>query len=300
MSSASRRFLITSCSVSLSLPTTRSWSPWIRTWTLGVTFWMRLRRSRASSSVMPAFKWTSIWPRPLPTVLGSSALNSFGDSWRRAAFSRRTCSAAFARSSLAESMRITWSWRSNVVCVSLKSKRVPTSRRAWSSALVSSAGSNSETTSKENSATRVQNRVDADVYRGGRQSDPEERGHDQERSDPERALVERFQRRLVIGVRAVVEVVHALLAGALHQLVQHRLAAWRKLLAREVGDRILEVVASAAQLGDDHVEGLGRSRRRVLPPQVRDDPIEAHIRDSFRSRGRCAGQRHGAEDAARI
>src|SRR6266849_9286929 len=262
----------------------------MRTWTLGVTFWMRFRRSRAISSVMPAFRWTSIWPRPLPTVLGSSALNSFGDSWRRAAFSRRTCRAALARSSLAESMRMTWSCLSNEVCVSLKSKRVPTSRRAWSIALVSSAGSNSDTTSKENSATRVQNRVDAGVNRGGRQSDPEERAHDQEGSNPYRALVERFQRRLVIRVGAVVEVGHALFASALHQLIQHRLAAWRKLLARKVGDRLLEVVASASELGDDHVEGLGRSGRRVPPAQVRDDCIEAHIRDSFRSWGPRVGR----------
>src|SRR5712691_270344 len=231
---------------------------------------MRLRRSRASSSVMPAFSWTSIWPRPLPTVLGSSALNNLGDSCRRAAFSRKTCSAAFARSSLAESMRMTWPWRSNEVWVSLKSKRVPTSRRAWSSALVSSAGSNSETTSKENSATRVQNRVDAGVHGCGRQRDPEQRAHDQERSNPERALVERFQRRLVIRIGAVVEVVHAILAGAFHQLVQDRLAAWRKRFAREVRDRLFEVVASA--------------------PEVGDDSIEAHIRDSFRSRGPCAGR----------
>jgi hypothetical protein len=70
------------------------------------TFWMRLRRSRASSSLMPAFSETSIWPRPLPIVFGSPALKSFGDSWRRAAFSRRTWSAARARSSLADSMTI--------------------------------------------------------------------------------------------------------------------------------------------------------------------------------------------------
>ncbi len=37
------------------------------------------------SSVMPALSLTSIWPRPLPTVFGSSALKSLGESWRRAA-----------------------------------------------------------------------------------------------------------------------------------------------------------------------------------------------------------------------
>src|SRR5690348_11839304 len=91
MSSASRRDLMTVCSVSLSLLTTRSWSPWMRTCSLLETFWMRLRRSRAMSSVMPALSCTSIWPRPLPTVFGSPALKSLRDSCRRAGavFARR-------------------------------------------------------------------------------------------------------------------------------------------------------------------------------------------------------------------
>src|SRR5437879_5357455 len=100
MSSASRRVLITCWSVSLSLLTTRSWSPWIRTCSLLETFWIRLRKSRASSSLMPALSRTSIWPRPLPTVFGSPAWKSFGESCRRAAFSRSTWRAALARSSL--------------------------------------------------------------------------------------------------------------------------------------------------------------------------------------------------------
>src|SRR5712691_3875134 len=299
MSSASRRFFITSCKVSLSLPTTRSWSPWILTCTFGVTFCMLFRRSRAISSVMPALRCTSICPRPLPTVFGSSALNSFGDSGRRAAFSRKTCRAAFARSSLAESMRISWSWRSNVVCVSLKSYRVLTSRRAWSIALVSSAGSNSETTSKENSATRMHDRVDARVHRRGGEEDPDERGEDEDRPDPRRAFVQRLHRGLVVRVRPIVEVVDVLGTSALHELIEHRLAAGRQLLPGEVGDGLPQVVAGSPELGDDHVERLGRGRRRVLPAQVRDDPIEAHIGDSFRCRGRCADQRRGAGDSAR-
>src|SRR5713226_6201790 len=194
---------------------------------------MRLRRSRAISSVMPAFRWTSICPRPLPTVLGSSALNSLSDNWRRAAFSRKTCRAAFARSSLAESMRISWSWRSNVVCVSLKSYRVLTSRRAWSSALVSSAGSNSETTSKENSATRVQDRVDARVRCDACQHQPQHGGHEEDCSNPRRALVKWLERRLVVWVGPIVEVVDVFLPGALHELVEHGLAPGREGLVGE-------------------------------------------------------------------
>src|SRR2546429_9552191 len=64
-----------------------------------------------------------------------------------------------------------------MVWVSLKSKRVVTSRRAWSTALVSSAGSNSETTSKENSATRAQDGVDSGVYGAPRPHQAENRRH---------------------------------------------------------------------------------------------------------------------------
>src|SRR6266567_1131782 len=242
---------------------------------------MRLRRSRASSSVMPAFRCTSIWPRPLPTLLGSPAFKSLGDSWRRAAFSRKTWSAAFARSSLADSMRMSWSWRSNSVWESLKSKRVLTSRRAWSNALVNSAGLNSETTSKENSATRVHDRVDAGIDRDSGQHDPDQRGDDEHRPDPGRALVERLQRRPVVWIGPVVDVVDAVCPRSLDELVEHRLAAWGKLPAGEVGDRLPEVVARAAELNHHHVEGLRRGRCRVLAAQVRDDAIEAHVRDCF-------------------
>src|SRR5690348_13632152 len=249
MSSASRRDLITACSVSLSLLTTRSWSPWMRTWTLAETFWMRLRRSRASSSLMPAFSRTSIWPRPLPTVFGSSALKSFGDNCRRAPFSRRTCRAARARSSLAESMTMRSPRWSYVVAVSLKSKRVPTSRRAWSRALVSSAELNSETTSKEYSATaRVEDGVQPGDDGHDGQRDAHQRGDGEQRADAGRALVERLGRGLVVGVGSVVEVVHAPVAGLLHELLQHRLAAGREGLALEVGDCLIEVVARLAQL----------------------------------------------------
>jgi len=61
--------------------------------------------------------------------------------------------------------------------------------------------------------------------------------------------------------------------------------------------RTLEQRLAAGPLEVPKQQGVGGgSRRRVLPAQVRDDSIEAHIRDSFRSRGPCAGQRRGAED----
>src|SRR2546427_9815353 len=221
---------------------------------------MRFRRSRAISSVMPALRCTSIWPRPLPTVLGSSALNSLGDSWRRAAFSRKTCRAALARSSLAESIRTTWSWRSNVVCVSLKSYRVLTSRRAWSSAFVSSAGSNSETTSNENSATRMHDRVDAQVHRGGGEQDADERGPDQDGANPGRAFIQRLERRLVVRGGPIVEVVDAVGPGAPHQLIQHRLTPRRQLFGREVGGGPPPGVARSAEGGEGPVQGRGAGR----------------------------------------
>src|SRR5207245_1703177 len=176
-----------------------------------------------------------------------------------------------------------------MVWVSLKSKRVVTSRRAWSSALVSSAGSNSETTSNENSATRVQDRVDAGIHRGGGQAESDERAHDEQRADADGALVQWLEWRFVVRVRPEVEVVDPVLLGSLDQFVQNRFAAWWERLAFQVGDHLPEVVASSAKLGDDQVEGRGGGRRRVLPAQVGDDAVEAHIGDSFRSRGHCAG-----------
>src|SRR5207245_11776535 len=91
-----------------------------------------------------------------------------------------------------------------MVWVSLKSKRVVTSRRAWSSALVSSAGSNSETTSKENSATRVQDRVDAGVNGGRRQHQAKNRRYRKRCSDADRAPVQWLRQRP--GVRRVAEI----------------------------------------------------------------------------------------------
>ena len=81
------------------------------------------------------------------------ALDLLAGRLRLAAFSISTWTAARARSSVEASTRITSPLRSIVGSVPLKSKRVETSRRAWSSALVNSAPSNSETTSNENSGT---------------------------------------------------------------------------------------------------------------------------------------------------
>src|SRR5579872_5808728 len=281
MSSASRSILMTACSVSLSLPTTRSWSPWMRTWTLGDTFWIRLRRSRAMSSVMPALRFTSIWPRPLPTVFGSPALKSLGESWRRAAFSRSTWSAARARSSLADSIRMESARWSYTVAVSLKSKRVDTSRRAWSTALVSSIASNSDTTSKENSATgRRQDCVHAhdDGHHG--EGDTDKRGHHEERADSGRPFVNGLERRPVVGVGTVVEVVEAFAAGASDELLQDRFAARGQRPALEAVHRLFEVVSGTAQLGHDHVQRLGRRGGGTLAAEVGDDAVEAHSRDS--------------------
>src|SRR5438270_13945130 len=92
-----------------------------------------------------------------------------------------------------------------MVWVSLKSKRVVTSRRAWSTALVSSAGSNSETTSKENSATRPQDGVDPGVCGGCRQHQAENRRHRERRSDADRALAKMLGGRPAVRDGSAVE-----------------------------------------------------------------------------------------------
>src|SRR5579859_4797446 len=287
MSSASRSALITSWSVSLSLPTTRSWSPWMRTWTFGLTFWMRLRRSRAMSSVIPALRVTSIWPRPLPIVLGSPALKSLGDSWRLAAFSLSTCRAARARSSLADSTTMRFSRRSYTVCVSLKSNLVLTSRRAWSSALVSSAASNWETTSKDDSATALgKDRVQPDHERRDGQRQAGDRADRHESSDSGRAFVQGFDGRPVVRVGTVVEVVQAGSPRALDELVQHRLAARGQRLGADGRHRGLQVVPRPAELGHDQVERFGRRGGRVLATEVRDDVVQRHCARFITDAGR--------------
>src|SRR5579871_4675960 len=191
---------------------------------------------------MPALSVTSIWPRPRPMVRGSPALKSLGDSPRRAAFSRSTCRSARARSSVDASTTIVSPRRSSVGSAPLKSKRVPASRRAWSRALVSSAGSYSETTSNENSWG---------IARLGRLQDLDDRRHrgpDAEHEDQQRAaaeedrdthlrLVDRLRRRRLVARRRAVEVVDALGPRPLLELVEDRLAAVRNRLAVEVGDR---------------------------------------------------------------
>src|SRR5487761_500646 len=103
-----------------------------------------------------------------------------------------------------------------MVPVSLKTKRVPTSRRAWSSALVSSAASNSETTSKENSATgRAEDLVQRGPHSDRCEGDAHDRADGEQRADPRGALVKRLGRWLVVRVRAVVQVIDALLPSPL-------------------------------------------------------------------------------------
>ena len=98
--SSSRSALITAWRESFSLDVTRSWSPWMRTCTLGDTarafFWSDLARS----SEIPAFSFTSTCLRPLPTVLGSEGLNSFAGRLRLAAFSTSTWTAARAQTAV--------------------------------------------------------------------------------------------------------------------------------------------------------------------------------------------------------
>src|SRR5712692_6934541 len=164
-----------------------------------------------------------------------------------------------------------------MVPVSLKSNLVPTSRRAWSIAFVSSAALNSETTSNENSA--IQDGVDADDHGHDGKGHAGERRDREQRTDAGGAFVERLGRRLVVRVGSVVEVVDALRARPLHQLLEHWFAAWRKRLAVEVIDRLLEVVSGLAELRNEHVQRFHRAGGRVLAPQVGDDPVKAHVQD---------------------
>src|ERR1700674_5062043 len=167
-----------------------------------------------------------------------------------------------------------------MVAVALKSERVPTSRRAWSSALVSSAASNSETTSKENSATaRVKDRVNPDHDRRDRQPEGSHGGQRQEGADARRALVEGLDRGLVVRVRAIVEVVKARRTRPRDKLVEHRFAPGGKRPVAEVADRLLQVVPGLAQLADNQVERLHRGRGRMLAAEVGDEAVQGHSPD---------------------
>src|SRR4029077_13428340 len=129
------------------------------------------------------------------------------------------------------------------------------SRRAWSSALVSSAVSNSETTSKEASATAgVQDRVKGDHDRGPGQREAGHGGDHQQRADARGGFVELLDGGFVVGVGTVVEVVQPRLTCPHRELVEHWLAACRQLLVAERRDRVLEVVPCAAELGHHQVE----------------------------------------------
>src|SRR5205814_1269864 len=117
--------------------------------------------------------------------------------------------------------------------------------RGWSPALVSSAGLNSETTSKEYSATAMHDCVDPSDHSHDCERDAEQGENRQESSNPGRGLVEGLGWRLVVGVRPVVQVVDALCPRPLNELVQDLLATARKRLAFEVGDGLFQVVPGA-------------------------------------------------------
>jgi len=111
----------------------------------------------------------------------------------------------------------------------------------------------------------VQDRVDARVNSRAGQHDADYRADGKQCADACRALVKGLDWRPGIRIRPVVEVVHTFLPGALDELVQHRLAPRREGLTCQVGDGLPKVVPCPSQLGDDHVEGLGRGGCRVLP-----------------------------------
>src|SRR5215467_15970152 len=94
-----------------------------------------------------------------------------------------------------------------MVCVSLKSNRVATSRRAWSRALVSSAASYSETTSNEYSATGVEDRYQAGHRCHDRKADADQRADREHDAYAGGGRVEGLERRLAERVRPVVQVV---------------------------------------------------------------------------------------------
>src|ERR1700719_1046859 len=113
-----------------------------------------------------------------------------------------------------------------------------TSRRAWSIALVSSAASNSETTSNDDSAIAGrEDGVQSERERHNRERETADGADRQQGADPGGALVEGLHRRPVVRVRTKVEVVQAGLAGPLHQLVEHQLASPGLRLRAEFGDR---------------------------------------------------------------
>src|SRR5579864_8323208 len=105
---------------------------------------------------------------------------------------------------------------------------------AW----VSSAGLNSETTSTASSAT-AEDRVPAGAAGRHGKRDADEGGDGEQGADPGGAFVERFGRRLVVGVGPVVEVVHACFARPARELVKDLLASRREGLAAQVGDGLL-------------------------------------------------------------
>src|SRR5919201_497186 len=270
---------MTDCSSSLLLLVTRSWSPWIRTWTLGATWRIRFCSVRARSSSIPALSRTSICPRPRPTAFGSPARNSFPDSPRRAAFSFNTCRSARARSSVDASSTSTPARCSIVGSVPLKSKRVPTSRRVWSSALISSAWSYSETTSNEKSGNSVEDRADPGHNGRHAEDEQEQRATSQQHRYPDRSFVDGLKRRPEPAQPdrgSVVKVVEAVGARPLLQLREDLLASGRDRLPLKVRERLAQVVSRVTELDHDHIERPRRGFVGMFAAKVGDDVVEGH------------------------
>ncbi len=109
---------------------------------------MALLTDLAFSEEMPALifaVWRTVPPAASSTLRYSSDLS---DTFRFTSFSSRSCRSAVRRSSLLECISISSSLSSMLELVPLKSKRVESSRDAWSTALRTSWASTSETTSK--------------------------------------------------------------------------------------------------------------------------------------------------------
>src|SRR5262249_6943611 len=140
---------IAACRSSRFFPVTRSWSPWIAPWTLSFDPFTILTISRALSVAMPCC--SSIRCLAVPTGPGSigPSCSDLSGTCRLASFSFsisprvRILKSSAAPSSSACSSRLT------VELEPLKSKRCPTSRRVWLTALSTSWRSTWQTMSKD-------------------------------------------------------------------------------------------------------------------------------------------------------
>src|SRR5215510_5154606 len=107
--------------------------------------------SLAFSSEMPTFTLIDCLLAPLAAGWTGPTCRALSETSRRTAFSFRTSTAAFRRSSVEERTSISLSSWLMLVPVSLKSNRWAISRRAWSTAFATSGIETSETMSNEKS-----------------------------------------------------------------------------------------------------------------------------------------------------